>query len=71
MAENTRGPGEFCWVELMTTDTDAAKKFYATIMGWEYSDSPVPGRRRVLRLGVQGTPGDGPLHRRDRRVVLE
>jgi predicted enzyme related to lactoylglutathione lyase len=32
--ENKRGPGEFCWDELMTQDTDAAVKFYSAIWGW-------------------------------------
>src|SRR5207302_4357054 len=27
-------PGTFCWDELVTTDPDAAGKFYATVFGW-------------------------------------
>ncbi len=27
-------PGTFCWDELMTTDPDAAGKFYAAVFGW-------------------------------------
>ena len=30
--------GAFSWNELMTTDVDVAKKFYAEAFGWEYSD---------------------------------
>jgi predicted enzyme related to lactoylglutathione lyase len=30
--------GEFCWNELITTDTGAAKKFYGELFGWEASD---------------------------------
>jgi len=37
-------PGSFCWVELGTTDQDAAKKFYAALFGWSADDSPMgPG----------------------------
>jgi len=37
-------PGTFCWVELGTTDGEAAKKFYTELFGWTYNDSPVgPG----------------------------
>jgi predicted enzyme related to lactoylglutathione lyase len=35
--------GTFCWVELSTTDTEAAKTFYGALLGWETEDSPVPG----------------------------
>jgi predicted enzyme related to lactoylglutathione lyase len=33
--------GTFCWVELSTSDPDAAKVFYAQIFGWEFEDLPV------------------------------
>lgn len=33
-------PGTFCWVELATTDGEAAKKFYTELFGWTYVDSP-------------------------------
>lgn len=34
-------PGTFCWVELGTSDSDAAKNFYAKLFGWEYIDNPM------------------------------
>ena len=34
-------PGSFCWIELATTDGEAAKKFYAELFGWEAKDQPV------------------------------
>jgi uncharacterized protein len=34
-------PGTFCWVELTTTDQEAAKAFYGGLFGWEAYDSPV------------------------------
>lgn len=34
-------PGTFCWVELGTTDNDAAKNFYTQLFGWEFEDHPM------------------------------
>jgi uncharacterized protein len=34
-------PGTFCWVELTTTDQDAAKAFYGELLGWRADDRPV------------------------------
>jgi uncharacterized protein len=37
-------PGTFCWVELGTTDQDAAKQFYGSLFGWTFVDHPMgPG----------------------------
>lgn len=33
-------PGTFCWVELGTTDGEAAKKFYTELFGWKFTDIP-------------------------------
>jgi len=32
-------PGTFCWPELSTTDPAAAKKFYASLFGWQFNDT--------------------------------
>jgi predicted enzyme related to lactoylglutathione lyase len=34
-------PGTFSWVDLQTSDQDAAKAFYADLLGWEYEDVPI------------------------------
>lgn len=34
-------PGTFCWVELGTTDGEAAKKFYTQLFDWDFTDNPV------------------------------
>jgi predicted enzyme related to lactoylglutathione lyase len=34
-------PGAFCWVDLGTPDVAAAKKFYASVLGWK--SEPKPG----------------------------
>jgi uncharacterized protein len=42
MGERTRyAPGTFCWVDLTTTDQEAAKTFYGGLLGWEAEDMPV------------------------------
>ena len=33
--------GDFCWLELATTDQNAAKRFYGALFGWNSNDSPV------------------------------
>ena len=41
MPEITKyAPGMFCWFELGTSDTDAAKKFYGQLFGWTAEDMP-------------------------------
>jgi uncharacterized protein len=38
-------PGTFCWVELGTTNGEAAKTFYTKLFGWDFTDSPIgPGK---------------------------
>jgi len=34
-------PGEFCWIELATTDQAAARDFYGQIFGWTFKDTPI------------------------------
>ena len=34
-------PGSFCWIELATTDQDAAKRFYSQLFGWAVRDMPM------------------------------
>jgi predicted enzyme related to lactoylglutathione lyase len=41
MTEVTRHePGSFSWAELATTEDGGAKKFYTTLFGWGFEDSP-------------------------------
>jgi predicted enzyme related to lactoylglutathione lyase len=36
--------GEFSWVNLSTSDTEAAKRFYGGLLGWQFNDMPAgPG----------------------------
>jgi uncharacterized protein len=34
-------PGNFCWIELHTTDQNAAKSFYDALFGWAPQDMPM------------------------------
>ena len=34
--------GTFCWNELGSTDDEAAKKFYAELLGWTFKEGDVP-----------------------------
>jgi predicted enzyme related to lactoylglutathione lyase len=38
---NDYAPGEFCWVDLSTTDVEGAKRFYGELLGVE--SEPAPG----------------------------
>jgi uncharacterized protein len=40
--------GRFVWYELMTTDTEAAKAFYANVVGWGTQDASIPGMAYTL-----------------------
>jgi uncharacterized protein len=50
--------GAFSWCELMTTDTSAAKEFYARLFGWGIVDRPVAGMMyHVLNIGDREVGG--------------
>src|SRR5712692_11960682 len=38
----------FVWYELMTTDMEAAKAFYANVVGWGTRDASMPGMAYTL-----------------------
>ena len=40
--------GRFVWYELMTTDMEAAKAFYADVVGWGTQDASMPGMAYTL-----------------------
>ncbi|MEG3627878.1 VOC family protein [Streptomyces poriticola] len=43
-------PGSLSWTELMTTDAAAAKEFYGSVFGWQYSDMEMPGGEGTYTL---------------------
>ena len=50
--------GAFSWSELMTTDVDAAKKFYAELLGWELEEMNMGEMNyNVVKAGGEGIGG--------------
>ena len=43
MTDAFKQHGAFSWCELMTTDVEAAKRFYSSLFGWELEDKNVSG----------------------------
>ena len=38
---DTHPVGDFCWIELATTDQNSAKSFYSSLFGWAPNDMPM------------------------------
>jgi predicted enzyme related to lactoylglutathione lyase len=54
--------GQFFWYDLMTTDVDAAGKFYADVVGWGLQKQTAPGTDYTLFLvNDQGAAGLMPI----------
>jgi uncharacterized protein len=49
--------GKFCWYELMTTDTEAAKRFYGELVGWKVQPVEMPG----MDYAMWQKPGGGEI----------
>ena len=47
-------PGTFCWIELVTSDGDGAKKFYADLFGLGFNDQPVGADAVYTMLNKEG-----------------
>jgi predicted enzyme related to lactoylglutathione lyase len=47
-------PGTFSWVDLQTSDQDAAKAFYSGLLGWEYEEVPIGDGATYSMAKVQG-----------------
>jgi uncharacterized protein len=43
-------PGTINWVDLVSTDLEAASGFYTSLFGWEIEDMPMPGGGGVYRF---------------------
>ncbi|MBI3204402.1 MAG: VOC family protein [Myxococcales bacterium] len=51
-------PNALCWNELLSTNVDAAGKFYATLFGWKPEAMPMPeGAYTVFKRGDSGVAG--------------
>jgi uncharacterized protein len=72
MPDRTSHPaGAFSYVELATSDLDAAKAFYSSLFGWAFVDSPLPMggvyamaklRGRTAAAAFVAPPEQGPPH---------
>jgi len=51
-------PFTFCWDELMTTDPDAASKFYATVFGWSPRTMDMGGGTMYTLFDRPGTKNE-------------
>ncbi|OPX24200.1 MAG: glyoxalase [Planctomycetales bacterium 4484_123] len=58
MGDPSETHGAFSWVELLTADPEAAKKFYVELFGWELAGSPVAGEDYTVAK-VAGKPVAG------------
>jgi predicted enzyme related to lactoylglutathione lyase len=47
-------PGEFCWIELATSNQSAAKSFYTVLFGWTVKDVPIGPDDFYSLLELQG-----------------
>lgn len=43
-------PGSLSWTELYTSDAAAAREFYGSVFGWQYSDMEMPGGEGTYTL---------------------
>jgi len=51
-------PGTFSWSELMTSDPDAALRFYTALLGWSAQKMAMPaGDYHVLKVGDASVGG--------------
>ncbi len=46
--------GSFCWIELHTTDQNAAKSFYGSLFGWAPHDNPMGPNDFYTEFKLQG-----------------
>jgi uncharacterized protein len=47
--------GRFVWYELITADMPAARRFYASVIGWEMRDASMPGMAYTLCSTARGS----------------
>lgn len=50
-------PGTFSWVDLATSDVDAARSFYSALFGWTTEDDPGGTPYTICRLGDDAVCG--------------
>src|SRR5215467_2102294 len=56
-------PGTFSWVDLTTSDSEAAKAFYGGLLGWEYDSFEIPdggGTYTMCKVGGESVAAIAP-----------
>jgi predicted enzyme related to lactoylglutathione lyase len=56
-ATRVNDPGCMCWNDLVTSDMDAAARFYEGLFGWEARELPQAGGYRVIHNGDRTNGG--------------
>jgi len=58
MKDPYKQQGAFSWFELITSDVDGAKKFYANLFGWNTEDMPMGDMNyTIVKVGEEGLGG--------------
>jgi predicted enzyme related to lactoylglutathione lyase/uncharacterized protein YbaA (DUF1428 family) len=58
----TNKPGDYIWYELITSDAEAAQKFYASVLGWTFFDSGQAAMDyRIINAGENSIGGVIPI----------
>lgn len=56
-------PGTFCWVELITTDSAGAKRFYGELLGWDHHDDEA-GPSQIYTMWQKDGKNAGAMYER-------
>lgn len=67
MMVDKHAPGLFCWAELGTTDSKAAKTFYGALFGWTPNDNPM-GPDQVYTMLEIGGKAVGAMYQLDKNM---
>ena len=49
MGTRLREPGEFCWINILTPEAEAAKAFFGRLLGWTFG--AIPGSGWFIQVG--------------------
>jgi predicted enzyme related to lactoylglutathione lyase len=49
MTVGIRKAGDFCWINMLTPQPDAAREFFSAVLGWTYSE--IPGMGHSIEVG--------------------
>lgn len=55
MTTGTRKPGEVCWINMLTPQPEAARAFFAALLGWTYAE--MPGMGHVVKVDGRAIGG--------------